>query len=158
MSSGRYPLLRRYKTCSAAFHGGTATYSQNVGIVSTNKVINRFVFALAAGFMLLAGLIPKFSGLLTTIPPSASWRRDGLRVLHHCHDRHETHHLKGLSPRTVTVVGLSWPSASASGRRTHRTVPRDLHHGLWQVPVVVATIVASSSTTSSQGNKGFLAD
>ena len=53
-----------------SFFGGlpTATYSQNVGIVSTNKVINRFVFALAAGFMLLAGLIPKFSGLLTTIP------------------------------------------------------------------------------------------
>lgn len=54
----------------SAFFGSlpTATYSQNVGIVTTNKVINRVVFALAGGFLLLAGLIPKFSAILTTIP------------------------------------------------------------------------------------------
>ena len=54
----------------SAFFGSlpTATYSQNVGIVTTNKVVNRVVFALAGGFLLLAGLIPKFSAILTTIP------------------------------------------------------------------------------------------
>lgn len=46
----------------------TATYSQNVGIVATNKVINRNVFALTGAFLLLAGIIPKFSAVLTTIP------------------------------------------------------------------------------------------
>ena len=46
----------------------TATYSQNVGIVATNKVINRNVFALTGAFLLLAGIIPKFSAALTTIP------------------------------------------------------------------------------------------
>ena len=46
----------------------TATYSQNVGIVATTKVVNRMIFLLAAVIMLVAGLIPKFSALLTTIP------------------------------------------------------------------------------------------
>ncbi|MCJ7688284.1 MAG: purine permease [Clostridiaceae bacterium] len=46
----------------------TATYSQNVGIVITNKVINKWVFAFASFVVILAGLIPKFASLLTTIP------------------------------------------------------------------------------------------
>ena len=45
-----------------------ATYSQNVGIVATTKVVNRVVFSIAAILILVAGLIPKFSGILTTIP------------------------------------------------------------------------------------------
>lgn len=45
-----------------------ASYSQNVGIVTMNKVINRAVFTLAALVLLVAGFIPKFSALLTTIP------------------------------------------------------------------------------------------
>ena len=53
-----------------AFFGGlpTASYSQNVGIVTVNRVINRAVFTLAAGVLLVAGLVPKFSSILTTIP------------------------------------------------------------------------------------------
>ncbi len=46
----------------------TATYSQNVGIVTTTKVVNRWVLGLAAVILGLAGLLPKFSALLTTIP------------------------------------------------------------------------------------------
>lgn len=46
----------------------TATYSQNVGIVVTTKVISRFVLGMAAIILLVAGLIPKFSAVLTTIP------------------------------------------------------------------------------------------
>lgn len=46
----------------------TATYSQNVGIVVTTKVINRIVLGMAAVILLVAGLIPKFSAILTTIP------------------------------------------------------------------------------------------
>lgn len=45
-----------------------ASYSQNVGIVTVNKVINRAVFGLAALILLVAGLVPKFSAILTTIP------------------------------------------------------------------------------------------
>lgn len=46
----------------------TATFSQNVGIVATTKVVNRVVLGLAAVIILLAGFVPKFSALLTTIP------------------------------------------------------------------------------------------
>ena len=54
----------------AALLGGlpTASFSQNVGIVTTNKVVNRRVFTYAAFFILLAGISPKFSAILTTIP------------------------------------------------------------------------------------------
>ena len=53
-----------------SFFGGlpTATFSQNVGIVATTKVVNRVVLGIAAGIILLAGFVPKFSALLTTIP------------------------------------------------------------------------------------------
>lgn len=55
-----------------SFVGGlpTASYSQNVGIVTVNKVVNRVVFAVSAGVLLVAGFIPKLSALLTTIPQS----------------------------------------------------------------------------------------
>lgn len=52
------------------FFGGlpVASFSQNVGIVTVNKVINRAVFSFAAGVLLVAGFMPKFASLLTTIP------------------------------------------------------------------------------------------
>lgn len=46
----------------------TATYSQNVGIVSSTKVVAKRVFGMAATILLVAGLIPKFASVLTTIP------------------------------------------------------------------------------------------
>lgn len=45
-----------------------SSYSQNVGIVAMTKVISRFVLALAAIFLLVAGLVPKFGAVMTTIP------------------------------------------------------------------------------------------
>lgn len=53
-----------------AFFGGlsTCSYSQNVGIVTVNKVINRSVFTFAALVLMVAGFVPKFSAVLTTIP------------------------------------------------------------------------------------------
>ena len=46
----------------------TATFSQNAGIISVNKVINRKVFFQAGLIILVAGFMPKISSLLTTIP------------------------------------------------------------------------------------------
>src|SRR5699024_1622925 len=53
-----------------AIFGGlpTASYSQNVGIVTVNRVINRAVFAFAAIVLAVAGFVPKISSILTTIP------------------------------------------------------------------------------------------
>lgn len=64
--------ITAYGFCNifSALFGGlpTATFSQNVGIVSSTKVVAKRVFGMAAGILLVAGLIPKFSSLLTTIP------------------------------------------------------------------------------------------
>lgn len=53
-----------------ALFGGmsTCSYSQNVGIVTVNKVINRAVFTFAALVLMVAGFVPKLSAILTTIP------------------------------------------------------------------------------------------
>ena len=92
-----------------ALMGGlpTATYSQNVGIVTVNKVINRAVFALAAVILLVAGLMPKFASLLTTIPQCviggatisvfATITMTGIRMITE----------GGFTPRKSSVVGLS---------------------------------------------------
>ena len=55
-----------------AFFGGlpTASYSQNVGIITVNRVINRAVFVFAAIVLAVAGFVPKIASLLTTIPQS----------------------------------------------------------------------------------------
>ncbi|WP_425447617.1 uracil-xanthine permease family protein [Dethiothermospora halolimnae] len=93
----------------ASFFGGlpTATFSQNVGIVAMTKVVSRFVLALGAGFILLAGFIPKFGALMTTIPQSvlggatitvfAMITMTGVKLI--IQDE--------LSGRNVTVVGLA---------------------------------------------------
>ncbi|MEE1086044.1 MAG: solute carrier family 23 protein [Schaedlerella sp.] len=85
----------------------TATYSQNVGIVGSTKVISRKVFATSAFIFLIAGLCPKFSGLLRTIPQCvlggavasvfASIAMTGIKLLVQ----------EGLSYRNTTVAGLS---------------------------------------------------
>ena len=92
-----------------AFFGGlpAATYSQNVGIVTVNKVINRAVFTLAAGVLLVAGLMPKFASLLTSIPQSviggatisvfATITMTGVRMITE----------GGFTARKSSVVGLS---------------------------------------------------
>lgn len=52
--------------------GGLPTdpYSQNVGLICTTKVVSRRVFTLVGAIMLLAGICPKFSALMATIPQS----------------------------------------------------------------------------------------
>ncbi|WP_423202449.1 uracil-xanthine permease family protein [Intestinimonas timonensis] len=92
-----------------AFFGGlpTASYSQNVGIVTVNRVINRAVFTLVAGVLLVAGLVPKFASILTTIPQCviggatisvfATITMTGIRMITE----------GGFTPRKSSVVGLS---------------------------------------------------
>ncbi|AOR23350.1 uracil-xanthine permease family protein [Clostridium taeniosporum] len=46
----------------------TATFSQNVGIVTMNKVINRSVFVFASVVIIISGIVPKFASMLTSIP------------------------------------------------------------------------------------------
>ena len=93
----------------SAFFGcpPTATFSQNVGIVGSTKVVSRKVFTTSAGILLVAGLIPKFSALLRTIPQCvlggavasvfASIAMTGIKLLVS----------EGMSARNTTVAGMS---------------------------------------------------
>ncbi|WP_282924118.1 uracil-xanthine permease family protein [Mediterraneibacter massiliensis] len=85
----------------------TATFSQNVGIVGSTKVVARKVFSMSAAILLIAGLIPKFSALLRTIPQCvlggavasvfASIAMTGIKLLV----------TEKLTFRNTTVAGLS---------------------------------------------------
>ena len=122
----------------------TATYSQNVGIVTTTKVINRCVLGLAAVILLIAGFVPKFSALLTTIPQCvlggatisvfASIAMTGIKLIM----------LQEMNYRNTAIVGLSValgmgitqaPAALA-------TFPAWVTTISGKSPVVVATLVA----------------
>lgn len=95
----------------------TATYSQNVGIVTTTKVINRYTLSLAAVILLIAGLVPKFSALLTTIPQSNQ------RIRLDCHDRDEA----GSIRRDELPKYLNRWSVSRFGYRDCRFFCRSLN-------------------------------
>ena len=45
-----------------------SSYSQNVGIVSMNKVVSRRVITVASVIILALGVVPKFSALVSTLP------------------------------------------------------------------------------------------
>lgn len=131
-----------------AFFGGlpTATYSQNVGIVTVNKVVNRIVFAVSALVLLAAGLIPGLSALLTTIPQSviggatlsvfAQIAMTGIRMFTK----------DGLTPRKTTVVGMSVAMGvgitQVSGCLSGPGFPGWVHTVFGTSSVVVATIMA----------------
>ncbi len=46
------------------------SFSQNVGLVALNKVVNRFTIAIGGIFLILCGLFPKLSALLSIMPQS----------------------------------------------------------------------------------------
>ncbi len=129
-----------------AFLGGlpTATYSQNVGIVTTTKVINRCVLGLAAIILMIAGFAPKFSGLLTTIPQCvlggatisvfASIAMTGIKLIFQ----------QEMNFRNTSIVGLSvalgMGITQASGSLA--AFPEWVTTVFGSSPVVVATLMA----------------
>lgn len=129
-----------------AFIGGlpTATYSQNVGIVSTTKVVNRIILGLAAIIILVAGLVPKFSAILTTIPQCvlggatisvfASIAMTGIKLITSQPMTYRNTSIVGLA----IAVGMGVTQASAS----LGTFPNWVTTIFGKSPVVLATIVA----------------
>ncbi len=57
-------------TMAAGFLGGppNTTYSENTGVLAVTRVYDPMVLRIAAGFAILLGFIPKFGGLLQTVP------------------------------------------------------------------------------------------
>lgn len=130
----------------AALFGGlpTATYSQNVGIVTTNKVVNRVVFTIAGGFLLLSGISPKFAAVLTTIPQCvlggatitvfSTIAMTGMKLIAS----------QKLSARNTTIVGLSAALgvgiSQASAALSQFPAAVTMIFG--KSPVVIATLMA----------------
>lgn len=93
----------------SAFLGGlpTSALGQNVGIIASNKVVNKWVFALVAAIFAAAGLCPQLSALLTAIPQPViggatvgvfgTITMNGIRMFT----------TEGLTWRTATIVGTS---------------------------------------------------
>ena len=130
----------------AALFGGlpTATYSQNVGIVTTNKVVNRTVFTFAGAFLLLAGVSPKFAAVLTTIPQCvlggatvtvfSTIAMTGMKLIAS----------QDLTARNTTIVGLSAALgvgiSQASAALSQFPAAVTMIFG--KSPVVIATLMA----------------
>ena len=121
-----------------------ATYSQNVGIVSSTKVVNRRVLGLTALMLLAAGLVPKFSALLTTIPQCvlggatvsvfASIAMTGMKLVSREHMGYRNTSIVGLA--AALGMGVSLVSESLA------QFPQWVTMVFASSPVVVATLVA----------------
>lgn len=91
-----------------ALMGGlpTATYSQNVGIVTLTKVVSKSVFKITAILILISGFIPKFGAIMLSVPQAviggatitvfAQITMSGMKLI--TSDE--------MSSRNVTIVGL----------------------------------------------------
>ena len=122
----------------------TATYSQNVGIVATNKVVNRLVFTLTGGFLLLAGVVPKFSAVLTTIPQCvlggatvavfSTIAMTGMKLIAG----------EGITARSTTIVGLSAALGMGISQAADALAqfPEAVTTIFGKSPVVIATLLA----------------
>ncbi len=129
-----------------SFFGGlpTATYSQNVGIVISNKVVARRVFATTGLFILACGLCPKFSALLTTIPLCvlggatisvfASIAMTGIKLIF----------TEKMDFRNTSIVGLSVALGVgiSQAQGSLAAFPPEFTTIFGKSPVVVATIMA----------------
>lgn len=83
------------------------SFSQNVGLVSMTKVVNRFTILMGCGIMVLAGLFPVFGALLATLPDAVlggctlmmfgNIVISGLQMISKC----------GFSQRNITIAALS---------------------------------------------------
>lgn len=83
------------------------SFSQNVGLISMTKVVNRFVIFTGTVIMVLAGLFPMFGAFLATLPDAVlggctlmmfgSIVLSGMQMIAKC----------GYSQRNITIVALS---------------------------------------------------
>lgn len=121
----------------------TATFSQNVGIVSMTKVTARRVIAVTATMIAIAGFIPKFGGLMMSVPQCviggatisvfAQITMNGIKLINQ----------QELSIRNSTIVGLGLALGMGitSVPAATEAMPQQLKMIFTSSPVVIATIV-----------------
>ena len=122
----------------------TATYSQNVGIVSMTKVIARKVLLITASMVFVCGLIPKFGALMLSVPQAviggatisvfAQIAMSGMKLITSSE----------MSVRNTTIVGLGVAlgmGITQVGPNAVRYFPQWLRMVFTASPVVVATLI-----------------
>lgn len=99
------------------------SFSQNVGLVTMTKIVNRFALATGAIFLVLCGLFPKLAALISIMPQSvlggaavmmfSSIVVSGIQLIM----KHQ------MTPRNITIVsvalGLGYGIGSSSGILAH---------------------------------------
>ncbi len=129
-----------------AFFGGlpTSTFGQNVGIVTSTKIINGFVLLFTAIFMLIAGFMPVLGAVLTSIPECvlggatlsvfATITMTGVKLITD----------KPLTPRVLSIVGiaLALGVGIAGSPQSLSLAPEWMQTLFGSSSVVIVTIVA----------------
>ncbi|WMW22879.1 uracil-xanthine permease family protein [Methanolobus mangrovi] len=115
---------------------GTTSYSENIGLVALTRVSSVQVVQIGAGILILFSLIPKFSGLLASIPApvlggltTALYGMIGVTGLKLIKDRVELNDRNTLILASSLVLGLGAPQLPAEF--------------LANFPQVIASILAS---------------
>lgn len=130
----------------AAVLGGlpTATFSQNIGIVTVTKVICKRVFILATGLMILIGFFPPFGRLMASIPAPvlggatlsvfAIITINGLRLLSQ----------EVLTLRNATILGIALAVGLGLNQVPEATqyAPDAFKTFIASSPVIVSTAIA----------------
>ena len=126
--------------------GGLPTdpYSQNVGLIVTTKVVSKFVFILVGAIMILAGFIPKFGAVMTTIPYSvlggatitvfAAITMSGIQLINEQPMNYRNRMIVGIS--LALGVGISSVSNSL------QFFPKDVQNIFGTSPIVIAFLVS----------------
>lgn len=122
----------------------TATYSQNVGIVSLTKVVARKVFAITGLLILISGFVPKFGAVMLSVPQAviggatitvfAQITMSGMKLI--MSDE--------MSSRNVTIVGLGIALGMGIvqlGDQALAQFPEWFRMVFTSSPVVMATLV-----------------
>lgn len=122
------------------------SFSQNVGLVALTKIVNRFVIACGAVFLILAGLFPKLGAIVSIMPQSvlggaavimfASIVVSGIQLVTH----------EKLDARKVTILavslGLGFGLGSTTGVLSH--MPQWVQYifgGSGIVPAAITAII-----------------
>jgi NCS2 family nucleobase:cation symporter-2 len=126
--------------------GGLPTdpYSQNVGLIVTTKVIAKRVFVIVGGLMLVAGFLPKFGALMTTIPYPvlggatvtvfAAITMSGIQLISQQPLNYRNRMIVGIS--LALGVGISSVSSSL------QFFPMEVQNILGKSPIVLSFLVA----------------
>lgn len=122
------------------------SFSQNVGLVAMTKVVNRFALATGAVFLILCGLIPKLSALISIMPQAvlggasvmmfASIVVSGIQLVTR----------EALTPRSLSIIsvalGLGYGIGSHMGILNHLPeMVRLVFGGSGIVPAALVAIV-----------------